>query len=769
MKSEIRLSQCMIVKNEEKNIRRALSWGKDIVYEQIVVDTGSTDRTVEIAEEMGAKVYHFVWKDDFSAAKNYAIEQASGEWIAFLDADEYYSKEHAVKLMEIISNVTGKLEKKGIPGVIRSSWLQLNNEGKVFSTSVQDRVFMNNPYLRYRNRIHENLKYKDSGEFILIDASNTLSIYHTGYSSASYQETGKIDRNIHLLQKEVEMDPHNLNAWSYLGDSLLGAGRTEEAEKAYKTALYSELQGDVLFTSRRNVAFANLTKIIIYKNQCKIEEREKQIQDLYNRFLSFQALYPDMEYLMGVWMLMQNREEEACHWLEEALVKLEVYKGTESLIFSSRLNETYRNLVRLYGKSQNLPQVVRYCCLALRMDRYQADIAGRLLTLLYAEDMIAVFGILQKIYDFSSMKDRLFVMRSAKATHFDSLYEHIFGLFNEAEKEWFVKQPEESKGEQENLPELVCKEITIHNENDRQFLRLMEETGRKSESELLAELKDRLDELKKHQQQNYTTFVDYFHKFTFWGKLQPEKSCYEVLENRVHVLKEHREDFLWLYGKLEDNRSKKTLFAILDNWLNLHFSLLGRVKDNDVSYFDTDLIPGGEEEVFVDMGAFTGDTVHDFITTYGRRYKRIYCYEITSDAVKELNRAAANYGNVIVRQKAVSSSAGTLYLAANEEISANQLTNAGTVPVEAVTIDEDIEEKVTFIKMDIEGSEQAALLGCKRHIREEHPKLAICTYHGYEDIWKIPRLIAEIDPSYRFYMRHYGGNLIPTEFVLYAL
>ena len=75
MRRGVRLSQCMIVKNEEENIERALSWGKDIMYEQIVVDTGSTDRTVEIAERLGAKVYHFEWIDDFAAAKNYAIEQ----------------------------------------------------------------------------------------------------------------------------------------------------------------------------------------------------------------------------------------------------------------------------------------------------------------------------------------------------------------------------------------------------------------------------------------------------------------------------------------------------------------------------------------------------------------------------------------------------------------------------------------------------------------------------------------------------------------------
>ena len=75
VRSRAKISQCMIVKNEEANIERALSWGKGVVSEQIVVDTGSTDRTVEIAERMGAKIYHFEWIDDFAAAKNFAISK----------------------------------------------------------------------------------------------------------------------------------------------------------------------------------------------------------------------------------------------------------------------------------------------------------------------------------------------------------------------------------------------------------------------------------------------------------------------------------------------------------------------------------------------------------------------------------------------------------------------------------------------------------------------------------------------------------------------
>lgn len=73
------ISQCIIVKNEEDNIERALSWGKKILSEQIVIDTGSTDKTIEIARKMGARVYEFPWIDDFSAVKNYAISKAEYE------------------------------------------------------------------------------------------------------------------------------------------------------------------------------------------------------------------------------------------------------------------------------------------------------------------------------------------------------------------------------------------------------------------------------------------------------------------------------------------------------------------------------------------------------------------------------------------------------------------------------------------------------------------------------------------------------------------
>lgn len=71
--------------------------------------------------------------------------------------------------------------------------------------------------------------------------------------------------------------------------------------------------------------------------------------------------------------------------------------------------------------------------------------------------------------------------------------------------------------------------------------------------------------------------------------------------------------------------------------------------------------------------------------------------------------------------------------------------------------------------MDIVGTEYSALLGCRKHIQTEHPKLAISVYHGFEDLWRLPLLVDSMGPGYRFYLRYHGGNLFPTETLLYAL
>ena len=82
---------------------------------------------------------------------------------------------------------------------------------------------------------------------------------------------------------------------------------------------------------------------------------------------------------------------------------------------------------------------------------------------------------------------------------------------------------------------------------------------------------------------------------------------------------------------------------------------------------------------------------------------------------------------------------------------------------------QDIKEPISIIKMDIEGAETKAIIGCQNHIKTDSPKLLISVYHNYEDLWKIPRMIDEMNPDYKFYLRCYGTEVFPTEIILYAI
>lgn len=243
-KSGISISQCLIVKNEEKNIERALSWGKDIVMEQIVVDTGSTDRTVEIAEQMGATVYHYQWNNHFADSKNYALEKASGQWIAFLDADEYLLEEEVRKLPLLLKQTEQAGKAIGIDyHIMRCQMVNLDDALKVFSVFRQDRFFVNDPNLRYEGAIHETLHRLDKKALHCCDIGENLTIYHTGYSHKAYEETKKADRNVNIMMELLEKKPDDYNMMGYLADSLASADRLEEALQYDRKVVDHRLDG----------------------------------------------------------------------------------------------------------------------------------------------------------------------------------------------------------------------------------------------------------------------------------------------------------------------------------------------------------------------------------------------------------------------------------------------------------------------------------------------------------------------------------------------
>ncbi len=263
---------------------------------------------------------------------------------------------------------------------------------------------------------------------------------------------------------------------------------------------------------------------------------------------------------------------------------------------------------------------------------------------------------------------------------------------------------------------------------------------------------------------------NFLNELNYWGTLDIDKNDYTEIFEKAKSLKEHIEDYIWLYNKLKDYSSKKLLFAILNNWYCYDFKNLSDCMNKTfLHYFDLDIVPSFNNKVFVDIGSYIGDTVQDFIDTY-KKYKKIYCYEMTAESMAIVKENLSKYENIIYNNKAVSNNNRLGYFTTELiDASTNKLVTNGNVEIEIVSLDNDITESIDMIKMDIEGEEYNALLGCKNHIINDKPILMISVYHNNEDLWKLPKLIDEFNNKYDFYLRNYGNNVFPTEIVLIAV
>lgn len=755
------LSQCMIVKNEEENIAHALTWGRELAFEQIVVDTGSSDRTVEIAESLGAKVYHFSWNDDFSAAKNFALDKASGEWIAFLDADESMTAEDAQRVFDLLMK-RNKRTQSGVNFEAISCKLEhLDDFGKVFSTGTQVRFFQHKKGLGYINRVHESLAMSSGRDITVYDASGTICIQHTGYADEVYAKTGKAKRNLCLLEKEIQEKPDNLMIREYLAESYVAAGREEEAKEVLEQLLNKFEEGHPIF--RLDHVFFLLIRILVERD---LPSDTLYIERLYRMFKRTESLYPDIDYLMGIWRSRYRRWGEAKEFLEQALEKEQVYNGSSSVYMHSELETIHYVLGMAYQETGELANAVKHCVLSLRKNLFSDKVLLPLLTILKQDSATtydSIWNFLVKLYDFKQLKHRLFLLKCAKILSFTRLADDLYDTFDEEELIWM-----------ENGSEVLFRTFRSSNEVDETFLSIKEVVEQHSYEQLVSMQRQKLDELKLAQNVVYQNLVELVPKVMDSKVLSPDHGIYNGLDDRISTIKNHWLELQWLYDNLSDYRSKKVVIAVLKNWMEFNLELLDSVKADSGKYFDLDLINSGKNQTLVDVGAYIGDTAMDFVRNYGDGFSRIYCYEPSKDTAKILRRNLRKYPRIMIREIAVSDGEGLLDLRMNENYYYNCVTDtlnaeAVNLPVEAVSLDVDIDEPITIVKINTGGWEKNVLAGCREHIKNDHPKLVISVAHNYDDLWQIPKLIHEIDPTYKFHLRYYGGNLFPTEIVLTAL
>ena len=211
----------MIVKNEAENLTPCIHAVKAAVDEIIVVDTGSTDNTKERAAQSGAKVFDFVWCDDFSAARNESIRHATGDYILWLDADDRVDPSEVEKIRQLKRMFPSKKN--------QAYYLVVNSQSPVDGETLfhQMRIFPNIRGARFEGRIHEQI-FHIIGRMGVQFVQTDIMIRHIGYPDASVV-IKKSERNLKIIEKELEVNPDHLILHYNAARTLSGIGRHAEA------------------------------------------------------------------------------------------------------------------------------------------------------------------------------------------------------------------------------------------------------------------------------------------------------------------------------------------------------------------------------------------------------------------------------------------------------------------------------------------------------------------------------------------------------------
>ena len=273
----MRISACVIAKNEAENLPRWLSSVRVFADEIIVVDTGSTDATVEIARTGGASVFHFDWINDFSAAKNFALDKASGDWVVFTDADEYFSEESAPRVRSLIEEYATNPKFDGF--LVNLVNIDMDTGALLGTTAKVQRIFRRVPHIRFVGSIHEhveNLSGDPSREMALAPG---LTLYHTGYSPRIIKRKSKRDLEL-LLARRAADGPKKLDEY-HLMDCYY---TLEDYPKAARYAREAITCGD------RPLGSENRPYAVLLQSLILMDASDAEITEVYH---SARKIFPD--------------------------------------------------------------------------------------------------------------------------------------------------------------------------------------------------------------------------------------------------------------------------------------------------------------------------------------------------------------------------------------------------------------------------------------------------------------------------------------------
>lgn len=275
------LSVCIIAKNEEKHLEECLKRLVPYGFEIVLTDTGSTDRTLAIAEKYTGRIFHFDWCDDFSAARNFCMEKASHDWILSIDCDEYIEKIDLSFLnlcMENHPDRAGRI-------LIRNRFLQ--NGQVTFEQTRVSRLF-NRRYFHFTGTVHEQLERRDHRPKTVYDAP--VAILHVGYDETEADMQEKCRRNIALLTAQLDREGPDPYLYFQLGQCCRRLGENEKAFENFDAGLSMEVDPSLDYV-KTMVESYGYTLLDLKQNREALG-----LSELYDTF----AVRADFVFLMGL-------------------------------------------------------------------------------------------------------------------------------------------------------------------------------------------------------------------------------------------------------------------------------------------------------------------------------------------------------------------------------------------------------------------------------------------------------------------------------------
>jgi len=296
-----RLTLCMIAGNEEERLGKCLESVQGLVDEIVVVDTGSTDRTVEIAESFGAKLGSFPWNDNFSDARNESLKLATGDWIMWLDPDDLLPQDMHGKIREAMRAGLGK--KKAY------FWI-LDDQGYEPVTCLQLRLFPNLPGVEFRQPIHEQL----APSLIELGVScepTEIRVVHTGYTTPEVVRE-KQERYLGIMESWLADHPDDYIVRSHAAQTQYIHGRLDEA-----IANYHQIIEDSACHSDHNLIIETTARLFLGRCYIRTEQYEDALENL-QRAYELDDQYALTLLTLGECYTRMGRHDEALEVLERA-------------------------------------------------------------------------------------------------------------------------------------------------------------------------------------------------------------------------------------------------------------------------------------------------------------------------------------------------------------------------------------------------------------------------------------------------------------------